>query len=79
MAPNEVVMLLLLPASFCLAAAATACLLYQNIKSRKRISLQEGGKITKILIYPFKSLPPVEVSSAELTIEGVAFKTLKDR
>lgn len=67
-----------LPASLCVALAALACLLYKN-RRRRPGPLLEGGKIRKILIYPVKSLPPIEVDSADIRIQGVAHKTLKDR
>lgn len=67
----------LLPASLCLAVAAAA---YMLLRNQKRASpLREGGKIKRILMYPFKSLPAIEVSSADIQIEGVAYKNLRDR
>lgn len=68
----------LLPASLCVALAAAACMLYQN-RRKRAVPLREGGKIKRILIYPFKSLPAIELDTADIRIDGLAYKTLKDR
>ncbi|XP_003743333.2 uncharacterized protein LOC100902453 [Galendromus occidentalis] len=68
----------LLPASLCVASAAAILFLYQNRK-RRAGPLEEGGKIKRIFIYPIKSVPPIEVSSADINIDGVSYKSVKDR
>ena len=73
-----VTMATMLPASLCVVVATVACIAYRN-QRRKKALVVEGGRIKKIFIYPIKSVPPLEVDSAELEIEGLTYKNVRDR
>ena len=48
------------------------------LRYRKR-EWRHGGIVKKVLIYPIKSLPPLEVMSAQLTLDGITYKGVRDR
>ena len=68
----------LIPTLICVAVAAVVHIVYRG-QRRKKVPLVVGGKIKKILIYPFKSLSALEVDTAELTFDGLIHKTVRDR
>lgn len=70
-----------------MAAAGTATLLglYAWRKSRNSVKIpsskeyQESAKVAKLIIYPVKSLPGIEVTTLEVTKYGVKSNAIHDR
>ena len=50
-----------------------------SMYKRRRIYIKTTAKITKLIIYPVKSLQGVEVDELEVTRSGVRYGEFKDR
>lgn len=46
---------------------------------RKKILYQKYGKVLKLIIYPIKSLPGIEIEEMEMTPNGSIVGLLRDR
>lgn len=61
------------------ACVGVAVVSYAALVRYRRKEWRQGGTIKKLYIYPIKSLPPIEIMTAELRLEGLTYKGIKDR
>ncbi|XP_022689296.1 mitochondrial amidoxime reducing component 2-like isoform X1 [Varroa jacobsoni] len=59
------------------ATVAASYAVYQHVVNRAKF--KKLGTVKRLFIYPIKSLPPIELTRAYVTVHGMTYKDLRDR
>ena len=65
-------------AVICIVTLITGGIVYM-ISSNRRRNYRKVAKVVKLIIYPVKSLPGIEVNELDVTKSGVKFGPFRDR